>query len=324
LGTFPAGSYTLDALLDRLRDVDGAVFLSLSDDRRWWRDRELSTPRENVTFEAGLAFSLFGRDGTAIVTDHEVSLPSDLTGLTTIPFTSTGRIADDVSDLHNQLVDFFHAARAERSALRALWSEREYAIVFHSYRNPEQGEFEHIVNINAVRAVALLTECHGRLEAKSQLYSSAADVAPVDGSNIVMLGSPASNKMTRETYKRIDPSLRYVSVINDGPRHILDRQTGQRFESVVSRGSQTSDYGLVTKLRSPFGSRHWILIIEGNYGAGTAGGARLTTDGATLDALNVDVGGEFQAVVEIPVYAKRGFGVGTPTVVAQHQISGRI
>lgn len=79
---FPAGTITLDRLLEIAEDMDGAVLLFMNDDKLWYRDRQYESARDNVSLEYGIFVSKLGRKQTLIVRGDNVKLPTDLTGIT--------------------------------------------------------------------------------------------------------------------------------------------------------------------------------------------------------------------------------------------------
>lgn len=52
--SFDAGDYTLERLLEHSRKCDGAVMIFGEDDKTWFREEELVSPRDNVVYELGL------------------------------------------------------------------------------------------------------------------------------------------------------------------------------------------------------------------------------------------------------------------------------
>jgi predicted nucleotide-binding protein len=80
--SFPLGSFTLEALLDLTREVDGAIFIFSPDDRVWYRETAVETPRDNVVFEYGLFVSILGRDRCIIASNKGVKLPTDILAIT--------------------------------------------------------------------------------------------------------------------------------------------------------------------------------------------------------------------------------------------------
>jgi predicted nucleotide-binding protein len=87
-GVFRASNYTLEELEAELDDSDFAIAIAYADDVVITRNDEWPTVRDNVVFELGLFMGRLGRRRTFLMEprDADVKLPSDLAGLTTIPY----------------------------------------------------------------------------------------------------------------------------------------------------------------------------------------------------------------------------------------------
>jgi hypothetical protein len=109
LGAFPVGGYPLPALVEVISASNGAVFLALGADTKWWRGSSQKKTRDNVIFEVGLAIGILGLERTAIVVDDPSSLPSDLTPLKSISCQCTGDPEADADDLHSHIEAYFRS-----------------------------------------------------------------------------------------------------------------------------------------------------------------------------------------------------------------------
>lgn len=87
-GVFKVSSYTLQSLEDQIDQSDFAIAIAHSDDRVESRDSQWPQPRDNVIFELGLFMGRLGRARAILMEprDEKVKLPSDLAGITTIPY----------------------------------------------------------------------------------------------------------------------------------------------------------------------------------------------------------------------------------------------
>lgn len=87
-GVFRASHYTLDDLEAKLDDSDFAIAIAHADDVVITRDDEWPTIRDNVILEFGLFMGRLGRRRAFLMEprDVDLKLPSDLAGLTTIPY----------------------------------------------------------------------------------------------------------------------------------------------------------------------------------------------------------------------------------------------
>ncbi|MDQ0008436.1 putative nucleotide-binding protein [Luteibacter jiangsuensis] len=87
-GVFRASNYTLDEMDDELERSDFAIAVAHSDDVVITRNDEWPTVRDNVIFELGMFMGRLGRRRAFLMEprDVDLKLPSDLAGLTTIPY----------------------------------------------------------------------------------------------------------------------------------------------------------------------------------------------------------------------------------------------
>lgn len=85
---FKVASYALESLEIEVDDSDFAIAIAHSDDVTLFRDQEWPAPRDNVVFELGLFMGRLGRQRAILMEPREgkVKLPSDLSGITTIPY----------------------------------------------------------------------------------------------------------------------------------------------------------------------------------------------------------------------------------------------
>lgn len=87
-GVFRATSYALESLENAVDDSDFAIAVAHSDDLTLFRGENWPAPRDNVVFELGLFMGRLGRKRAILMEPREdkVKLPSDLSGITTIPY----------------------------------------------------------------------------------------------------------------------------------------------------------------------------------------------------------------------------------------------
>jgi predicted nucleotide-binding protein len=87
-GVFRAGNIALESLIEAVEDSDFAVAIAHADDIAFVRGTEWPAPRDNVIFELGLFMGRLGKDRAILMEPrhHELKLPSDLAGLTTITY----------------------------------------------------------------------------------------------------------------------------------------------------------------------------------------------------------------------------------------------
>lgn len=87
-GVFKVANYTLQSLEDEIDNSDFAVAIAHPDDKVQSRKEEWPQPRDNVIFELGLFMGRLGRKRAILMEprDEKVKLPSDMAGITTIPY----------------------------------------------------------------------------------------------------------------------------------------------------------------------------------------------------------------------------------------------
>jgi len=87
-GCFKAANYTIDDLEAAVDNADFAIAIAHADDFVESRDEMWPAPRDNVIFELGLFMGRLGRARAILMEPRgrDVKLPSDLAGVTTIPY----------------------------------------------------------------------------------------------------------------------------------------------------------------------------------------------------------------------------------------------
>lgn len=87
-GVFKATNYTLQSLEDEVASSDFAIAIAHADDMTESKGKSWPAPRDNVIFELGLFMGSLGKERAILMEprDEGVKLPSDLAGITTIPY----------------------------------------------------------------------------------------------------------------------------------------------------------------------------------------------------------------------------------------------
>jgi predicted nucleotide-binding protein len=87
-GVFKASWYPIESLEEQLDRSDFAIAIASPDDVVESRGKSAETARDNVIFELGLFIGRLGRKRSFLLEPRgeEVKLPSDLSGITTIPY----------------------------------------------------------------------------------------------------------------------------------------------------------------------------------------------------------------------------------------------
>lgn len=113
-GVFRATSYALESLESAVDESDFAIAVAHSDDLTLFRGEDWPAPRDNVVFELGLFMGRLGRKRAILMEPREdkVKLPSDLSGITTIPYNyepgkdAAARMAPACNILRNHINDW--------------------------------------------------------------------------------------------------------------------------------------------------------------------------------------------------------------------------
>ena len=87
-GVFRVTNYTLQSLEDEVNASDFAIAIAHADDETHFRGKDWPSPRDNVIFELGLFMGRLGRHRAVLMEPRGegIKLPSDLAGVTTIPY----------------------------------------------------------------------------------------------------------------------------------------------------------------------------------------------------------------------------------------------
>jgi CRP/FNR family cyclic AMP-dependent transcriptional regulator len=88
-GVFESGKTTIEDLVKAAGEIDFAVIVTSKDDVTFSRSRKKTSPRDNVIFELGLFMGAISRERTFVLVPKAVDfkIPSDLLGMTHIPYT---------------------------------------------------------------------------------------------------------------------------------------------------------------------------------------------------------------------------------------------
>lgn len=88
VNVFEPGGFTLESLLQKAREVDFAVLVATPDDMLESRGVQAPSMRDNVLLELGIFLGALGRERAYLLTagDSDLRIPSDLLGLTRLPY----------------------------------------------------------------------------------------------------------------------------------------------------------------------------------------------------------------------------------------------
>lgn len=87
-GVFRVAGYALASLEEAVDESDFAIAIAHEDDVTRSRGKQWPAPRDNVVFELGMFVGRLGRERAILMEprDVDVKLPSDLAGVTTVPY----------------------------------------------------------------------------------------------------------------------------------------------------------------------------------------------------------------------------------------------
>ncbi|MFF2389139.1 nucleotide-binding protein [Agromyces sp. NPDC058104] len=83
---FEPGGYTLDSLISTAKSVDFAVLVATPDDTTVSRGETKPSARDNIVLEFGLFAGALGRERTYLLATGDLKLPTDVLGLTRLPY----------------------------------------------------------------------------------------------------------------------------------------------------------------------------------------------------------------------------------------------
>jgi len=87
---FEPGGYTLDSLINISASVDFAVLVATPDDTTVSRGATSPSARDNIVLEFGLFAGTLGRARTYLLATGDLKLPTDVLGLTQLPYQHQG------------------------------------------------------------------------------------------------------------------------------------------------------------------------------------------------------------------------------------------
>jgi hypothetical protein len=99
--------------------------------------------------------------------------------------------------------------------------------------------------------------------------------------NIISIGGPKYNEVTRDFRERFSDVLPLYFEIEDTKQYVVDRNEKKRYESNTQQGNNLLDYGVITKLSNPYHpgkcEESVVFLVEGTYTYGLAAIGRLLT-----------------------------------------------
>jgi hypothetical protein len=304
---FSLGDSTLESLM-RVRDeFDFAVLVLTPDDLTTSRGSRRKSPRDNVLFELGLFMGALGRHRTFAVFDKsvEVKIPSDLAGIT-LAVVGTGDASESLSEFVKPATDRISEAIARHGTRRAdpspFWApflSDETVAVVGKFSQFDSFEASGLVGFGdaacVIEVLASLRNQHG-FELPLR-YADQFDANALGG-NLVLVGGPDANSITRTVLRRVDTDLQF----GDADRNqisFFSRATDTAY--VPETGRDFVDYGVLIRARNPFASENVVLLMFGCFGYGTWAAGRYAVSLQFLREGFVSSGRDFECVVRTEV-----------------------
>lgn len=165
---------------------------------------------------------------------------------------------------------------------------------------------ERSLNIYGAMAVALINNLLGQLGIKTRLLASDAGLSDQEKeSNIVLIGGTLGNDVSMGICEQIKRKLNVYwfgkpGSADDHFLSTLDRSVVFTTELADEEEALKFDHGLVLKFKNPSNPKNTIIVLAGNYGAGTLAATRAALDNDVLFKVhkNVDLRNNIGFVVK--------------------------
>jgi hypothetical protein len=138
-GVFLPGQDIFARLLEIAREVDAAVLIFSEDDQVWYRNAQVSQPRDNVLLEYGLFAGLTGPSRVIVGRDGKPKNPSDLAGLVHLDL-SPERQAFARAQLERWLQSLSDAVPVAAAESKAALSPEEEIALEEILTDPRAGD----------------------------------------------------------------------------------------------------------------------------------------------------------------------------------------
>jgi hypothetical protein len=138
-GVFLPGQDIFARLLEVAREVDAAVLIFSEDDQVWYRNAQVTQPRDNVLLEYGLFAGLIGSSRVIVGRDGKPKNPSDLAGLIHLDL-SPERQAFARAQLQRWLQSIGSATTVARGGAKATLSPEEEIALEEILTDPRAGD----------------------------------------------------------------------------------------------------------------------------------------------------------------------------------------
>jgi len=103
-GVFAISSYPVNALVNALKEADFALVVATPEDKVRSRGKTVPVPRDNVTFEMGMAIGVLGLDRVIVVTPAaHTHLSTDMNGVTVLRYRTDRELDEALRPIVNDL-----------------------------------------------------------------------------------------------------------------------------------------------------------------------------------------------------------------------------
>ncbi|MBD2752637.1 TIR domain-containing protein [Spirosoma validum] len=306
-GVFGLNSSYLESLANALENFDFAILVLTPDDMVESRNQSAQSPRDNVLFECGLFMGKLGRSRTFIVYDSDkpIKIPSDLAGISLATYQGQRRdnnlmaaVGEACDPIRTQITKL----GSIKITIPPLWepftsNDTQFVLGrFSEFKSFEQSGLLGVGDAISYTEVSAFLKVMGH----SSIRISYADRISGDslGANLVLIGGPDANSITREVVSRIKTSL----IFGDPNRHevsFTDSITNTTYYPEYSRDYEepiSTDCGVIIKAENPFSPSNQVLILFGSYGYGTWAAAKLLTSRGFYNNSVISNGDYFECV----------------------------
>jgi hypothetical protein len=193
--------------------------------------------------------------------------------------------------------------RAERIIWRPiLKNDRPLGIILTCRRGPLPRS-THRTSISEVRALLQFTPTLEKLGIRYKVIDSLDAAMPdLSSRNLVILGGPAVNDVSRRTFGAIQDTMPVSIDLDDLSITIANRRYTPTYDTDTQK--VLKDYGILIRCQNPYDPtrRTFAFLLMGCHGFGTAGTAQLLRNPSTTRQFASEMGKrDFVAITEVHV-----------------------
>jgi hypothetical protein len=190
--------------------------------------------------------------------------------------------------------------------LKKIWgayAEDRPRVIVGRYLENKQFEPTGFLGVGDAIAISELRNLFTRLNGQDLeiLYSDQVS-GDVLKENLILVGGPEFNLITREVMDRLKTSIRFGNPrLNEIAFHDTcdNRVLAPKVNSIS--GEVIKDYGLVVRAKNPFAPEKWVTVIAGSFGFGSWAGARYAASGEMAKRKEIAGKKEYELLVECEV-----------------------